>query len=317
MQQAINVAKGNGRKVVFVGRSIDKKAEIAQKLGYLHYDQIQVIKLRGLKKMSSDKIMYIISGSYGQPGSALYRAALDEHDNVKIKPGDVVIFSSDPAPPGSKDNVDVVVDNLIEKGVDVHYYDIQEDLHVSGHGSRQDIQLMFAIARPKFFLPIGGTVRHMREFSKLAADANTKGGQAFEPKPGDIIEFDSVNARKAGKIPVRDVMVDGLGIGDVGNVVLRDRQILAKEGVVLVVIQKDKQTTKLLKDPDVISRGFVYEGKEKGFLDRSSKLLVKELERHAVKDGRAVKDVTINFLDNFFFAETGRRPMVLPVVIEV
>src|SRR3989344_4178592 len=224
MQQALNVALKHGRKVAFVGRSVDSKAEIANRLGYLHYPNNLVVPARRAARMKKDQVMFIISGSYGQPGSALYRTALGEHDYLTVGENDTVIFSGDPAPPGSKTNVDFLVDRLIETSVNVHYYDMQEDLHVSGHGSQEDIKLLFGLIKPKYFVPIGGTVRHNRAYAKLAADMGAKPGSVFELLPGDVIEYKDGHAEVVERIPVREVLVDGLEIGDVGNVVLRDRK---------------------------------------------------------------------------------------------
>ncbi|MBP9687626.1 ribonuclease J, partial [Candidatus Woesebacteria bacterium] len=168
MQQAVNVAKKTNRKVCFIGRSIINKTEIARRLGYLKYADEMVLTLKQAVKVPKDKIMYVISGTYGQPGSALYRVAMGEHDNLGVGENDTVIFSADPAPPGAKQNVDFVVDRLLEMNVDVHYYDTQENLHVSGHGSQEDIKTLMGLVRPKFFIPIGGTIRHMRAYADIA-----------------------------------------------------------------------------------------------------------------------------------------------------
>ncbi|MCH7730595.1 ribonuclease J [Patescibacteria group bacterium] len=316
MQQALNVAKGLGRKVSFIGRSVETKAEIARNVGYLNYPGDLVVAGRKAARLSKNKVMYIISGSYGQPGSALYRVAHAEHKFLSADPGDTVIFSADPAPPGSKANVDAVVDRLIEIGANVHYYDMQEDLHVSGHGSQEDILTLFALIKPKYFIPIGGTIRHMRAYKDLAVRMGAKQNSVFELKPGEIVEFKGSQARKTGKVDVRDVLVDGLGIGDVGNVVLRDRQKLAQEGAAIILIQVDKKNQRLLNDPQVISRGFVFEKKEKGFLIGAGKLLGAEIRKKKRVDKRVARNVTIDFLEKYFYKETGRRPMVLPVIVE-
>lgn len=317
MQQAINVAKKEGRKVCFVGRSIDSKSSIARDLGFLFYDNGDVVNLKTAAKLRRNEIMYIISGSYGQPGSSLDRVSLGEHDMVNIEPGDVVIFSSDPAPPGSKGNVDNVVDRLIDIGVDVHYYDLQEDLHVSGHGSQEDIKMLFGIVNPKYLVPIGGTVRHMRSYKEIAEKMGHKEEEVFELKPGDVVEFQKGKARQAQSIDVRTMLVDGLGIGDVGNVVLRDRHRLAQDGVAIVLVQIDKRQGKLIENPEVISRGFVFEKKEKNFLELSADKLKAEIEKKNHIDKSTVRQVTIGFLERYFFKETGRRPMILPVIVEV
>jgi ribonuclease J len=306
-----------GRKVVFIGRSIEKKAEIAKNLGFLHYPEGLVISTKQARKLPPDRIMYIISGSYGQPGSALYRVAIGEHDYLKINPGDLVVFSSDPAPPGSKANIDFVVDKLIEINADVHYYDMQEDLHVSGHGSQGDILMLFGLLRPKYFIPIGGTVRHMRAYSLLAQDMGASPQEVFELTPGQIVEFRNRTARITGKVPVKNVLVDGLGVGDVGNVVLRDRHVLARDGIAVVIIQFDGVQRKLFADPEIISRGFVYEEKHKGFLLEAAKELRKNFDGGKNFDSKYLRDRAIDFLEKYFFTKTGRRPMVLPLVVEV
>ncbi|PIP57175.1 hypothetical protein COX04_00980 [Candidatus Woesebacteria bacterium CG22_combo_CG10-13_8_21_14_all_45_10] len=307
IQQTLNVAQRLGRKVVFIGRSIEKKAEIARRLGYLSYPEWLVISPKQAGKVKNDQKIYIISGSYGQPGSALYRVALGEHSFLSIGENDTVVFSADPAPPGSKANVDFVVDKLIEANADVHYYDLQEDLHVSGHGSRKDIEMLFALTKPKYFIPIGGTVRYMHAYSKIAQGMGAKKSDVFELKAGDFVEFADGVGRRGGTVPVKNVLVDGLGIGDVGNVVLRDRKNLSKDGIVIAVIQGETV--------DLVSRGFVYESKNRQFLVGVGKLLVKELQRKKAVNSKVIKDIAVDFLERYFFDQTGRRPMILPVVI--
>jgi len=318
MKQALNVAGKLGRKAVFIGRSIDKKAEIARDLGYLSYPRDLVIEPKQAGKLNKDQVLYIISGSYGQPGSALYRLAIKEHDYLSIEQGDTVVFSGDPAPPGSKSNVDFVVDKLIEANIDVHYYDLQEDLHVSGHGSQKDIEMLFALAKPKYFIPIGGTIRHMRAYSLIAQKMGALPGNVFELTPGESVEFSNNSARRGTKIDVKDVLIDGLGIGDVGNVVLRDRKSLAKEGIVIAIFQVDKQKEALISEPEIISRGFVFESKNKSLLNQAGAMVKKALMgKKALGDIKVTKNTAIDFLEKFFYDQTGRRPMVLPVVIEL
>lgn len=318
IKQALNVALKLKRKVVFVGRSIDRKSEISKKLGYLDYPNNLVVSKKQALKLPDNEIIYIISGSYGQPGSALYRAATGDHDWVSVGEGDVVIFSGDPSPPGSKANVDYLVDELLMKGVDVHYYDIQENLHVSGHGSQEDIKMLMAIVKPKYFIPIGGSIRHMKAYSQIAHDMGNANGSVYELQSGEIVEFESGHANKAKeKIKVRDVLVDGLGVGDVGNVVLRDRQILSKEGVAIVLLQLDRVSNTLVSDPEVISRGFVFGATSAKLLDEASYKLRVFLESRNKLDERNIKDHTVNFLEEYFFKRIGRRPMILPVVVEI
>lgn len=207
MQQALNVARRLGRRVAFVGRSTDTKAQIARNLGYLHYPRGLVVSPRKARGLAKNKTMYIISGSYGQPGSALYRVAHGEHNLLSIGPGDAVIFSSDPAPPGSKAKVDALVDRLIRLDVEVHYYDIQENLHVSGHGSQEDIKMLLALLKPKYYLPIGGTIRHMRAYRDIAVDMGADPKAVFELMPGETVEFRNGQGRISGKIRVKNRII--------------------------------------------------------------------------------------------------------------
>ena len=317
MQQTINIAAKLGRKVVLIGRSIERKAQIAKDLGYLFYPNDLVIKSKQAGRLPPEKLFYIISGSYGQPGSALYRLCMGEHDFLTIGKGDVVIFSSDPAPPGSKANVDFLVDKLIEADVNVHYYDMQEDLHVSGHGSIGDIEMLFALVKPKYFIPIGGTIRHMRAYGLIAQRMGAPEENVLELLPGEIVEFSNQFAKRTGKISVKEVLVDGLGIGDVGNVVLRDRHILSKEGVVIAIIQFDRNESSLIQKPEIMSRGFVFEQKYGSVLEDASGELARALQKKKSINANVVRNITIDFLERFFHQKTGRRPMILPVVVEV
>lgn len=317
MQQSINVAARLGRKVVLIGRSIESKANIAKELGYLFFPRDTVIRPQQAKKYSPDKLLFIISGCYGQPGSALYRLALGEHDRLSIAKGDTVIFSADPGPPGSKGGIDFLVDKFIEGGIDVHYYDMQEDLHVSGHGSIKDIEMLFALVRPKYFIPIGGTTRHMRAYSLIAQSMGAKEEHVLELDAGHIVEFGNQEAKVTGKIPVREILVDGLGVGDVGNSVLRDRHILSKEGIVIALIHFDRTNGKLLQDPELVSRGFVFEQKFGRVLDDASRDLGMALTKKKAINPNVARNTSLDFLEKYFFQKTGRRPMVLPVIVEV
>jgi ribonuclease J len=317
MQQTINVAAKLGRKVVLIGRSIERKAQIAKDLGYLFYPNDLVVKSKQASHLPPNKILYIISGSYGQPGSALYRLCLGDHDFLTVGKGDVVIFSSDPAPPGSKANVDFLVDKLIESDVDVHYYDMQEDLHVSGHGSIGDIEMLFGLVKPKYFIPIGGTIRHMRAYGLIAQRMGAAESDVLELTPGEIVEFSNMNARRAGKVPVKEVLVDGLGIGDVGNVVLRDRHILSKEGIVIAIVHFDRNEGAIMAPPEILSRGFVFEQKYGKILEDASAELEKAMQKKKSITTNVVRNIAIDFLERYFFQKTGRRPMIMPVVVEV
>ena len=315
-QQMINVAQRVGRKVVLVGRSVQSKIEIAYKLGYLKYLPNQVIDLKEVEKFRPSQIMYIIAGCYGQIGSSVYRLAFDEHDRVRINPGDTFIFSADPGPAYSKESEDLIIDQLIDKGVDVHYYDLNEGLHVSGHGSQEDIKELFKIVKPKYFIPTGGTIRYMLSYEKLAVSMGNRRENVFRLKPGESVVFEDGRAVRGKKIPVKEVLVHGYGIGDIGKVVLEDRTILGKEGVVVVAVGIDREG-KVRREPEMISRGFIFEQKYGSILTEASKELSLVLKKGRFGDMSGTKSAMVKFLEKYFYDRTGRRPVILPVVMEV
>lgn len=316
MQQAVDVALKNNRKICFIGRSIIRKTDIAKKLGYLNYPKHLVVGTAEARKLPKDRIMYVISGSYGQPGSALYRVAMGDHDFLSVSENDTVVFSADPAPPGAKINVDFLVDRLLEANIDVHYYDMQENLHVSGHGSQEDIKMLIGITRPKYLIPIGGTIRHNRAYAKIAESMGSKRQHILELSGGETVEFSDGVAKRGEKIPVKEVLVDGLEVGDVGQVVLRDRKILASDGIAIVVLTFDTAEKKIGDEAEIISRGFVFEKMRKNFLNESARKLVTYLQKRRIINPSNAKREAVDYLERYFFEQTGRRPMVLPVVVE-
>jgi ribonuclease J len=316
-QQALNVAKKVNRKVVFVGRSVQKKCEIAHNLGILKYGYDEVIPLKRAKRYPKNKLMYVIAGCYGQVDSSVYRLALGEHDKVAAEAGDTFIFSADPAPPYTKESEDFVIDNLIDLGLDVHYYDIDEGLYVSGHGSQDDITDLFAIVKPKYFIPIGGTIRFMHAYEKLATKFGASKQNIFKLKPGEGVEFSGGSAKRLGRIPVKEVLVDGLGIGDVGRIILEDRKTLGHHGVAIALVKIDSKRGVVSEDPEIISRGFIFEREEKKFLNETSKALRVWLDNHKKLDWKTARQLTTEFLSDVFFDKTARKPMIIPVVVEV
>lgn len=315
-QQMIRVAQRINRKIVLVGRSIQSKIDIAHELGYLKYPQDLMIDLKESGNYNSGKIMYIIAGCYGQPGSSVYRLSLDEHERVKIHPGDTFIFSADPGPAYSKESEDFIVDNLTDLGVDVHYYDLGEGLHVSGHGGQEDIKELFKIVKPKYFIPTGGTIRYMKSYEKLAVAVGAKTSDVFRLKPGESVIFENGNAVRGPVIHTKEVLVHGLGIGDIGKVVLTDRTALGKEGVVVAAVKIDRNG-KVMGRPELTSRGFVFEPGYGGVLDDAAIELDRSLQNKKLKDVSATKNLVSQFLEKYFFDKTRRNPMILPVVVEV
>ncbi len=315
-QQMLNVARKTNRKVVLVGRSVQKKIEIAFKLGYITYPNNMVISLKDAGKLKRRELMYIVSGCYGQVGSSLYRIAIGEHDRVEVADEDTVVISADPAPPYSKESEDFVIDQLTDKGVDVHYYELNEGLYVGGHGRQEDIKALFNMTKPKYFVPIGGAIRYMKAYQKLAMQTGAPEENVFRLKPGDNIIFDKGKAVLGEKIPTKQVLVHGLGVGDVGKVVLGDREVLGTEGVAVVVFKVGKNN-KPLAAPNIVSRGFVFEKFSKDLISEAERRLARQLEKQNKFDRNTIHEVTMNYLTNFLFQKTGRRPMILPVIVEV
>jgi ribonuclease J len=314
-QQMMNVASHLGRSVVLVGRSVQKKIEIAYNLGYINFSPEMVVSFRDIKKLKRQDLCYIVSGCYGQVGSSLHRIAIGEHEKVQVTEGDTMIFSADPAPPYSKESEDFVIDQLTDKGVDVHYYELNEGVYAGGHGRREDIKALFEIVRPKYFIPIGGEIRYMKAYKELAVEFGADPHNVFRLKPGDNIFFENGGAHQGERIPTKQVLVHGLGVGDVGKVVLGDRSVLGSEGVVVVVFKLDKNKN-MIGIPTIVSRGFVFEKLNKQILDDAADRLQKRLGKGKA-DTRSIHDISADFLKNFFFQKTGRRPMILPVIINI
>lgn len=315
-QQMINVATRVGRKVVFIGHSIQTKTEMAHNLGYLKYLPDQIVDLKNSARLSPDKIVYIISGCYGQEGSSVYRLALNEHERIRIEKGDTFIFSADPGPAYSKESEDYVIDHLIDLGVDVHYYDLNEGLHVSGHGAQEDIKELFNIVKPKYFIPLGGTIRFMKSYERLVTESGKSVENVFKLHTGESVVFENGNARSGERTKVKEVLVHGLGIGDVGKVVLGDRDVLGKEGVV-VAVYKVNGKGYLVGVPELVTRGFVYEGTSRDLIGSTAMRLASEMRNVGNLKSRQSKENVVGFLENHFYKLTGRSPMVLPVVVEV
>ncbi len=315
-QQMLNVADRVGRSVVLVGRSIQKKIEMAHKLGYIKYSDNLIISFKEAKKLKRDKLFYIVSGCYGQVGSSLYQMSLGEHERVQVAEADTMIFSADPAPPYSKETQDFVVDQLTDKGVDVHYYELKEGTYVSGHGGQEDILELFRIVRPKYFIPIGGAIRYLRAYEKLLENKfSTPNERVFKLKPGENIIFEKGQTRHGEKIHTKEVLVHGLGVGDVGKVVLGDRAVLGTEGVAVVVVKLGRD--KKVIETSIISRGFVFEKFSKELIKEAERRLMRTLEKKDKLNKASISESSLDYLGNYFYQKTGRRPMILPVVVEI
>ena len=261
----------------------------------------------------------LVAGSQGQASSALSRIANNAHKYIKIKPNDVIVFSSDPIP-GNENAVYTLIDMLTKQGARVSYSDVLDKLHVSGHASQSDIMLMMGLTKAKYLLPIGGTYRHMKQFSLLAQTVGYDKNQVLSVDDGQIVEFNEKGEVQRGKkIEIKNILVDGLGVGDVGNVVLRDRKVLSQEGVVIIIVSIEADSGRLAGKPDLISRGFVYTLESENLFNEAKKVVAGCLGKQPGKiiDWQYVRHHIQDALEEFFYKETKRRPMILTVIVEV
>jgi len=317
MQQAINASLKYGRKVAVVGRSMEQNVETAAELGYLKFPRDVLVKPEKINKVPDKEVTIILAGSQGQPGSALARVANSDHKWIFLKPGDEIIFSADPIP-GNQDAVYEMIDNLSRLGANVHYSDITSDFHVSGHGAQSELQLMLSLTKPKFVVPISAMHRQMRQYAALAQASGVPAQNILIVDEGGIIEFDRSGGRIAGEVETTNVFVDGIGVGDVGSIVLRDRKVLAEEGIVVVILTMNKSRNQLIGDPDIVSRGFVYMKESEKLIKEAQDIVKKTVTSNGrVKNWMAVREKITNDLERFLFKKTARRPMVLPVIVDI
>ncbi|OQX51029.1 hypothetical protein B5M47_02295 [candidate division CPR3 bacterium 4484_211] len=314
IQQAINAALKYGRKVAFLGLSIERNAEVAQNLGYLKIPPGTIVNSRTVHKYADNQLLIIIAGSYGQENSALSRLAEGSHRLISLKPGAVVVFSADPIP-GVYDQVGRVIDKLTEKGARVVYSEIQENLHVSGHGSQGDLSLLAALVRPNHFVPIGGNPRHMRAYTNLIAKMNFDKNKILELSSGDGIVITPNQIKVKKLISLSNIFVDGSQVGDVGAVVLRDRQILSEEGIFVIIVKKDKNG-KFKKSVNIVSRGFVYMAISEQLIKKAEKLVQEVIEDKKTSSWNSVRTRIEKRIADFLYRKTQRNPMVVVVLVD-
>ncbi len=318
VQQIINASANHGRKVAVIGRSMVNVIGAAAELGYIDLPDGVLIDVNEIKKYKPEQITLITTGSQGEPMSALYRIAFSEHDRIKIMPGDVVVLSSS-AIPGNEKLVGKIVNALIKNGVKV-VNDSIEEVHVSGHACREEIKLLTALLKPKYFMPIHGEERHLYANKENAEFMGIPPQNIFISEIGKVLELDRKGARFNGTVPSGKVLIDGSGIGDIGSVVLRDRKILSEDGLVIVVATVDTNGGYLASGPDIISRGFVYVKESEELLERARKVAETTLTRalsRGYDDRMQVKATIRDELAKFIFKETKRRPMILPIIMEL
>lgn len=317
IQQIADVAISFGRVVCFQGRSMVKIAEIAKELGYLQLPDESVVEVGQLKKYRDDQICVITTGSQGEPMSGLFRMANSSH-KVNVGKGDMVIISASSIP-GNEKSVGRVINQLYQHGAKV-IYERMADVHVSGHACKEELKLMLTLTKPKFFIPVHGEARHLYQHKELAEELGIPEEDIFVTEIGDVVELTRNKGRIAGSVTAGSVMVDGSGVGDIGNVVLRDRKLLSEDGIFTVVITLNKQTGALLAQPEILSRGFVYEKNSEELLKETRELVkakASQFEKNHRSSWSSIKNDIRNSIKNYLYERTKRRPMVMPIIIEI
>lgn len=318
IQQIINAAYMYGRKVAIIGRSMVNAVKTASELDYLWVPPRTLIDINEIKNYRDEQLVIITTGSQGETMSALSRIANSEHKQVSVKPDDKIIISAS-AIPGNEKNVIRVVNELLKKGADVVYGGI-EDIHVSGHARQEELKLMLALTKPKFFMPVHGEYMHLSSHRDLAISMGMDKKNIFVNKLGDVLELSKNEAKVTGTVPTGQVMVDGLGVGDVGNIVLRDRKHLSEDGLMVVVVSMEEETGQIVAGPDIISRGFVYVRESEGLMDGAREVVMKalqECEEKNITSWNYIKNLIKDTLKNYIWQKTKRSPMILPIIMEV
>lgn len=318
VQQIIDAAELNDRKVIMSGRSMINVTTVAAELGYLRFNEGTIIDIKDMNKYRKDQIVLIMTGSQGEPMSALTRVASNEHRQIELMSDDLVILSATPIP-GNEKTVSRVINNLLEKGTKVIYESLAE-IHVSGHACQEELKLMHSLVKPKFFMPVHGEIRHLKIHADISEALGTPRENIFILENGQTLEFTKTTANIGQTVPSGHILIDGLGVGDVGNIVLRDRKHLSEDGLIVVVVTMNKETGKVAAGPDIVSRGFVYV-RESGDLMVEARRVVKETlescEAKRITDWSAIKSNIRDDLRTFLYTTIKRNPMILPIIMEV
>lgn len=318
IQQIIDASESNGRKVILSGRSMLNNTKVAQELGYLDVKDGTIIDLNDLNKYRSDEITFIMTGSQGEPMAALSRISASDHKRIQLEANDLVILSATPIP-GNEKTVGKVINNLVEKGIKVINHTSQ-NVHVSGHASQEELKLMLSLVKPKYFIPMHGEARQLNTHKDLAIELGVPNENIFVLENGLSVEFGKDGGRIGNKVPAGNVLVDGLGVGDVGNIVLRDRKHLSEDGLIVVVVSISKEDGAIISGPDLISRGFVYVRESEDLLKSAKKVVddvLKDCEENNITDWATLKFRIRNSLRNYLYDNIKRNPMILPIIMEV
>lgn len=318
IQQIIDAASMHGRKVAVSGRSMENIVAVAAELGYLEFEKDILVSIDQINKYTNDKVVIITTGSQGEPMSALARMASSEHRKVNIVEGDTVIISATPIP-GNEKLVSKVINQLFQKGAEVIYKSLAE-IHVSGHACQEELKLMQCLVKPKFFIPIHGEYRHLKQHGELAISLGMPEENVIIPENGGVIEVNRNSIRRNGIVNSGQVFVDGLGVGDVGNIVLRDRKHLSQDGILTVVVTLSRENNSVIAGPDIISRGFVYVRESEGLMDEAKEIVknsLRECEENNITDWASLKSKIRDDLRSYLYEKTKRKPMILPIIMEI
>jgi len=318
VQQIVNSAVANNRKIAVCGRSMINMIDTAKELGYIQAPENLFIDIDMIKNYTDDQLVIITTGSQGETMSALTRMAAGEHKKVVITPNDLIIISATPIP-GNEKFVSKVIDDLMQIGAEV-VYSALEDIHVSGHACQEEQKLLIALTRPKYFIPVHGEYRQLQAHSDTAMQMGIEKENIFALTNGRILELNEQSAKLTGTVPFGRVLVDGLGVGDVGNIVLRDRQHLSQDGLIIIVLTMDSSTGEVVSGPDVISRGFVYVRESENLMDDIKKIVredIRKCEERQIKDWSTIKSSLRDGLRDYVYQKTKRNPMILPIIMEI
>ena len=318
IQQIIDAAARYGRKVAVSGRSMENIVQVAIELGYIKIEKENLVSIDQINKYNNDQIVIITTGSQGEPMSALARMATSEHRKVNIVPGDTIIISATPIP-GNEKLVSRVVDQLFKKGAEV-VYGSSEAVHVSGHACQEELKLMQTLVKPKYFIPVHGEYRHLKQHGELANSIGVPKSNILIPEIGDVIEVTRNSIKKSGTVISGQIFVDGLGVGDVGNIVIRDRKHLSQDGILTVVVTLSKENKAIIAGPDIISRGFVYVRESEKLMDEARDIVrdvFAKCEEQKITDWSTLKSTVRDELRSFLYEKTKRKPMILPIIMEI
>nr|WP_307992030.1 ribonuclease J [uncultured Niameybacter sp.] len=315
VQQVITAAHKYNRKVAVLGRSMVNIVRTANELGYIDIPEKTLIEANQINRYKDEEVVTIMTGSQGEPMAALSRMAFSEHKQVDLKPGDVIVLSSTPIP-GNEKTVSKVVNELARKGTVI----VREDTHVSGHATQEELKLIHALVRPKYFIPVHGEYRHLQQHTELAQELGMEKDHTTILSIGEVLEMNGDGFKITGRVPSGQVLVDGLGVGDVGNVVLRDRKLLSQDGLIMVVMTLERDSKAVVSGPDVISRGFVYVREAETLMNEAKRVVQRSLD-HCQDEGivswSEIKALVKDDLRSFIWQKTRRNPIILPIIMEI